>query len=219
MEHLPTLLVVSGWVVSLVLSLIIGSFLPAYFKKKGENLATKEDFNELKAQNALLAQTTKEIESKIDDQVWNRQRHWELKRDALLECARATNDFMAAVMTVNAAFSIEERKDDLAFGTQLANHHTEAMRTLNKASYDFQRASIVVSVVSGPETQTAFVAMEKILKTMASKIVDGNTAFCRETIPLTKVAATAITNAIRKELGIEVVGVEPAPQSSESSAT
>jgi hypothetical protein len=50
--------------------------------------------------------------------------------------------------------------------------------------------------------------MEKILKTIASKIVDGNTAIFRETIPLIKTAATAITNAIRKELGIEVLANE-----------
>ncbi len=85
MGYFPASLVVLEWAVSLVLALIVGAFLPAYFKKKGENLATKEDFSELKAQTAALAQTTKEIESKIDDQVWNRQRHWELKRDALLE--------------------------------------------------------------------------------------------------------------------------------------
>ena len=41
------------WILALLIGLILGHFLPAYFSKKGENLATKED----------IALITKEIES------------------------------------------------------------------------------------------------------------------------------------------------------------
>ncbi|HWA96500.1 MAG TPA: hypothetical protein VG844_18020 [Terracidiphilus sp.] len=191
-----------------VLVIAWGAYFRSYLKRKGENLATKEDFKELKRQTAELTQTTKEIETKIEDQAWNRQRQWELKRDALIEGSRAASDLMSAVMKVNAAFAIEEKKDDLAFGTQLANHQTEAMQFLNKASYDFQRTIVLVSVVSGLETQTAFVAMEKILKTTASKIVDGDTEVFKKTMPLVKKAATAITNVIRKELNLPKLDVD-----------
>jgi hypothetical protein len=191
-----------------------GAYLGGYLKKRGENLATKDDFNDLKAQTAALTLTTKEIESKIDDQVWNRQRQWELKKQGLLEGAAAINEFMAAVMKVNGAYLVDESKEDITFRTQLTNHRTDAMTNLNKASYEFQRAQVLLSVVSGLETQRVFISMAEILKDVASKIIAGNATIFKEREPLIRANAGAITNAIRRELGIE--GLEPMSQSIES---
>jgi hypothetical protein len=65
-----------------LLSAGIGAYFGAYLKKKGENLATHEDFNDLKKQTGELTQATKEIEAKISDELWAGQRQWEMKRDA-----------------------------------------------------------------------------------------------------------------------------------------
>lgn len=205
------------WIASVVAGLWIGSYFSPYLKKRSENLATHDDIDKLVDQVKATTEATKAIESRIDDQVWNKQRQWELKRDALVEGGRAVNELMSAVRKVNGAFSIDERPGDLLFGTQLANHQTEAMKTLNEATHDFQRSAVLVSVVSGREMQTAFVTMERILKDTASKIVDGDRAIFKQRIPLINTTAAAITNAIRKELKIETPSLEITPQSSESS--
>lgn len=80
-----------------VLMLAAGIYFKSYFDKKGANLATKEDFNELKVQTAALREATKDIESKIDERTWNRQRQWELKRDALLATVSALRETHAAI--------------------------------------------------------------------------------------------------------------------------
>jgi predicted alpha/beta-fold hydrolase len=59
-----------------------GSYLGAYFKKKGENLATHEDIDKLVEQVGAVTKTTKEIEAKISDEVWDRQRKRELIKTA-----------------------------------------------------------------------------------------------------------------------------------------
>ena len=69
----PIISFVGGW---------LGSLVGAYLKKKGENLATHEDIGKLVEQVAAVTKTTKEIEAKISDEVWGRQRLWEMKRDA-----------------------------------------------------------------------------------------------------------------------------------------
>lgn len=46
-----------------------GSYLGAYFKKKGENYATKEDLGDLVQQVRAVTTVTKEIEAKISDEV------------------------------------------------------------------------------------------------------------------------------------------------------
>src|SRR5271168_3588938 len=69
------------WLLVTLVGSFGGAWFGAYFKKKGENLATREDVGE-------LTRITKEIEAKISDEAWDRQRAWELKRDVLLEGMR-----------------------------------------------------------------------------------------------------------------------------------
>ena len=78
----------AGISVASILSAGVGAYVGAYLKKKGENNATKEDFNDLKEQTRQLTHATKEIEAKIDDQVWNRQRQWEMKKEIFIEATR-----------------------------------------------------------------------------------------------------------------------------------
>jgi hypothetical protein len=82
---------------------VIG-FLAGYFKKLGENLATKHDFDEIKGQTADLTEATKKIEAKIDDEIWDRQKQWEMRRDILLEIMRSMADIRNAHYGVTAAF-------------------------------------------------------------------------------------------------------------------
>jgi hypothetical protein len=65
-----------------------GAYLGSYLKKKGENLATHEDVQQLVRQVSAVTQATKEIEAKISTEVWQRQRAWEIKRDTLFEVVR-----------------------------------------------------------------------------------------------------------------------------------
>ena len=60
-------------------------FLPSYLKKKGENLATKEDIQELAKQTTILTQAAKEIEARISIGVWSQQQRWDVQKTTLLE--------------------------------------------------------------------------------------------------------------------------------------
>ena len=71
-----------------LLTLVIGaltlsfrSFTSSYSSEKGKNLATKEDVAE-------LTKTIKEVEAKISNDVWNRQKQWELKKEVCFEALR-----------------------------------------------------------------------------------------------------------------------------------
>jgi len=52
-----------------------GTYLAAYLKRKGENLATHEDIDQLVRQVSAVTHTTEEIKSKISVDVWRRQKH------------------------------------------------------------------------------------------------------------------------------------------------
>jgi hypothetical protein len=72
-----------------LVSAFVGSYLASYLKKKGENLATHEDIDKLVDQVRAVTTATKEIEERIENSIWSKQRHWEMKRDALFASVQA----------------------------------------------------------------------------------------------------------------------------------
>ena len=66
-------------------SAFLGSYLAGYSKKKAENLATKEDIQELARQTAILTQAEKGTEARISIGVWSQQQRWDVQKTTLLE--------------------------------------------------------------------------------------------------------------------------------------
>jgi hypothetical protein len=62
-----------------------GAYLGSYLKKKEENWATHEDLNKLITQVAAVTKTAKEIEASISNDVWRRQRSWDIRRDVFFD--------------------------------------------------------------------------------------------------------------------------------------
>jgi hypothetical protein len=190
------------WGLTTLIGAFVGSFLGGYFRTKGENVATHEDIQKLVDQVRATTEATKAIEARISNEVWDRQRQWELKRDALLEGGRALADLNAALMKLNAVYSAKAENTQISKAFE--NQETAAIDAFNKAAYSFQRAQLVVSVVSGNEVQKAFIAMETILKEISLEVVDGDTKKYSKTLPRLKESATGVTRAIQKELGMEI---------------
>ena len=89
-----------------------GAYFGAYLRKKGENLATKEDFEELKTQTEKLREATKEIDTKIEKRVWNDQRRWELRRDTLLVIMTSLRRAHRAVNALYSAYGADMKIKD-----------------------------------------------------------------------------------------------------------
>jgi hypothetical protein len=72
--------------IGLIIAIVafIGSYLGSYLKKKGENFATKEDFNEILNQLKTQVTATEQIKSKISHINWANQ-EWKTLRKVKLE--------------------------------------------------------------------------------------------------------------------------------------
>jgi hypothetical protein len=63
----------------------LASYLDSYFKKRGENLATKADFNDLLNQLKVNTIATEEIKSKVSHTDWATREHRTIRRTKLEE--------------------------------------------------------------------------------------------------------------------------------------
>ena len=181
-----------------------GGYVGAYLKKKGENLATHEDLDKLVVQLEATTEATKRIEAKISNELWDRQRQWEMKQHALLEGARAIADFLASIQKLDAVCATRSgasESADAQYLNALDRRTTDALDAANNASTTFKRAQLIVAIVCGKETRSAFLKIERVYNNIALKIVEGDTEFLEETIPKLQEIGSELTLAIRRELG------------------
>lgn len=84
------------------------SFLSGYASRRGQNLATKADFDVLKAQLKVTTEATEQIRNDIEHQVWRKQQTEALRRKKLEE-------FLVLIYVVYEQLSRE--MNNIYFGT------------------------------------------------------------------------------------------------------
>src|SRR5271167_2757044 len=119
------------WLLVTLVGSFGGAWFGAYFKKKGENYATREDVGE-------LTRVTKGIEAKISDEVWNRQRQWELKRDVLLGAVKRLGACHEAFLQLVIACTA--RGDT----PELVENRIQRSRTFNELSTEFGGSTLLL---------------------------------------------------------------------------
>jgi hypothetical protein len=108
-----------GWALTSIGGAFVGSYLGAYMKKKGQDRAIKEGFDEVLRQARETTAATKGIEAKISDNVWDRQKRWELKRDVLFDAVKKMAqleeklNYMRDVVQLEFDNPAKDRKDRL----------------------------------------------------------------------------------------------------------
>jgi hypothetical protein len=131
---------------STLISLFVGFYLAGYLREKGKNLATHEDIVKVLDQVRAVTTTTKEIEAKISNDVWDRQKRWELKRDLSFEFAKTVAGAKDVISNVYAVYNTdktlttEKRDARLENRNRVMTKYNEAISRLDDA---FLRISLV----------------------------------------------------------------------------
>lgn len=195
-------------------------FLKGYSNTKGVNLATHEDIEKLLEQVKATTEATKAIEARIDEQVWNKQRQWELKRDILLDAIRSISTFEGAMMEFAAVFQTANKPDNATDDAWVA-HKNEALMKWTNASRQFENARTLAAVVSGRDLRNAFDELAKSFQAGYSVLKNGkgDTEF-HDAISNVQKNSVFVLFMLRIELDIpEKRSILSIPQSSEPSAT
>ncbi|HEX8817169.1 MAG TPA: hypothetical protein VF753_16850 [Terriglobales bacterium] len=193
------------WVLFALTPLIsagIGSFFGGYLKQKGKNFATHEDIDKLVAQVSAVTTTTKQIEAKISDEVWARQKTWELKREVLFEATKRISQIDEALRNLGSYYktAASDPQRDSAFWGQIKN---DKLKEYNKASSAFSETLDLVITVCEQETISAFFSLLDIMQRTADKIVRGEIDFYEVSTTDREAKLLSVRLAVRKEFGIK----------------
>ena len=193
---------------TIILSLISaggGAYLGSYLKKKGENLATHEDIDKLVDQVAAVTVATKTIESKISNDVWERQRKWDLKREALFELMKAITTLANALGKFDATFRAlrdiaphEPQNADL-----WAKRRSEAIASYNSANTEFENATMLAYLTCGSEISKVIDTMKLMNDESLRQLLKGDFTSYDKNLPKSFVALNELKREIRKELRID----------------
>jgi hypothetical protein len=123
----------------------VGAWFGAYFKKKGENYATKEDLGELVRQMRELAKAQEEIKAEISDKMWDRQRRWELKRDVLVEAMRKAGVLVYKLSAIEGVYETSRSMEAMQSSDRMAVHAAK-LHECNDATAEFDTVTCVAGI-------------------------------------------------------------------------
>jgi hypothetical protein len=177
-----------------------GAFLGSYLKKKGENLATKEDFGDLVKQVQAVTTATKEIENKLSHEVWNRQKQWKLKREVLFELTKAMSSAVDALTTVYSFYETE-RKRSGPMPPARQEKELSVTASFSDAATAFDNATILATILCGTDLQTAALNFGTFVRETKMEAKD-LPEFPANRLTELAVKRNAVTTEIRRELGL-----------------
>jgi hypothetical protein len=187
------------------LASLIGAYFGAYFKRKGENLATHEDLDKLIEQMSAVTETTENIKAAISDDVWDRQKQWEMRRDVVFEAVRALGELQKAASELRSFHPslTSEVKDprDPARSIWLEKQVTFSTCDARAAS-----AMSLAAMVVGEKLSNVLGECVQEIHSIALKTLEGDTAYAA-TSGAKKVLAEkvkAVNSAARWELKLDV---------------
>lgn len=198
----------SGWT---------GAYLGSYLKKKGENFATHEDINKLVDQVSAVTTATKQIETKISSDLWDRQKQWELKREILFDAAKRLSEIDNRLLSLQAFWEhlshgkIEGEESRIRLESKYVTQWHDSMRS-------FEETESLIFVSCSRETMGAFAQFTDLLRNASSKIVSGDLeAYAKTKAERGRIIAL-VRMQIRKELGISF-DLTPQPITSPANPT
>ncbi len=190
------------WLALTTIGAWFAAYLGSYFRKKGENLATHEDIDKLVDQVRAVTTTTKEIEAKISNEVWDRQKRWELKRDVLFELVKTIPGAFDALTSLHSIFQSE--KDAAAKGSEpRTTKRLEVMANWMKAASEFEGAILLAALVCSLELKAKLFSISVLMRGVAASNMKGEPEAFQTSLRELLEKREEIWALVRKEMNID----------------
>ncbi len=189
-----------GWIAAFVCAVLLGNvfrpFFNSYAAKKGENLATKEDI-------AQLTNIAEGIRAKISDEVWDRQKQWEMRRDVVFEVMRSLGELQNALLNLSNVYSLPAPEQE-QLRAKVLKERNEARDRWDLCNDKFDGMGFLVDMVVGNELGKALLECVIEMASVADKVLDGDTEVFVSSQQSISQKVNAINTSARKELRLEI---------------
>jgi len=192
----------ASFVFGCVVMYVFKPFFVSYSAKKGENLATKEDI-------AQITKVQEEIKAQISDNVWDRQRQWELRRDVVVDAVRALADLDGAVSEFYVAWSGSTGNLTKEAEAALIDMRIEAVKLFRRCSSSYQRAHTVADVAIGGELSRGISGYFQFALPLVGKMQTDRIHFDKDAQKNLAKWHNAVVLSAREALGIKGAGDLP----------
>jgi hypothetical protein len=179
----------------------VGIYLTAYLKTKANNLATREEFDELRKQTAELTRVTAQIETEIKGDLWDRQKRWELKRDLLFELAKKTTSVGDALTGLHGVYMTEQRNEREGKEPRLEKR-LEIGETWRVAADGYDHASLLASLACPKESVQTFCGFSMMNRKLHEAITGGRAEAFTENVKEWVEKRETVMLAIKNELDL-----------------
>jgi hypothetical protein len=191
-----------AWGLTTLAGAFAGSYLAGYLSKKGENLATHEDINKLVDQVRAVTTATKEIEAKISNEVWDRQKRWELKRDVLFEIIKRTGKVSDTLTHIEAIYQTQGWPSSGTVKPEAKEALLEAITAFSASANEFDSARMLAGLVCGKELEEAAHQFNLVARNIVTALTHGDAAAQTKRTEFVP-RMCAVTVAVRKELEVD----------------
>jgi hypothetical protein len=178
----------------ILIFLVVNVFKPffgSYAAKKGENLATKEDI-------AHLTKIAEGIKAEISDKVWDRQRQWEMRRDAAFGVIQVLGQLDNALLELYAACCIPD------FGNNFTNNNRlEKQANWNTLAATFDGKRFLADAFISKAFSKSLIDCSFEMQKVAKELMLGNLEPYLATQEKRLDQVDTVYATVRKELGLE----------------
>jgi hypothetical protein len=177
---------------------LIGAFLGAFIKRIGEDFAAQQSIQKLTA-------TVENIKAAISDDVWDRQKQWEMRRDAVFEAIRALGKFDNVLLDLAHAYSLPNlEREDLR--SNVLSKRKEAREHFDSCGSRLAGARFIADMVVGEALGTAFYECTNEMQSVALKVLSGDAESFTNSQAAISQKVNAVYKSAQKELKLKSTG-------------
>ena len=194
---------------TLLVKRLVAPYVDAYSRQKGQNLATHEDLDKLVAQMAAVTESTENIKAAISDDVWDRQKQWELRRDAVLDAIRAHADLESALVNLNSCLSGYLSVSEKGLTDKTDAEVSATIQRFRNSRTSFRRAHLIVDLAVGGQFSNAMSAYFRLTGVVSTDMTHKRSFLDSAKHQELALSGNSVILSARQALGIKDAGDLP----------
>jgi len=181
---------------------LVGAAAGAFFKRIGEDFAAQQSIQKLTA-------TVENIKAAISDDVWNRQRQWELKRDAIQDAIRAHADLESALVNLNSCLSGYLSISEKGLTDKTDAEVSAAIQRFRNSRTSFRSAHLIADLAVGGQFSNAMSAYFLLTGAVSTDMTQNRSFLDSAKYKELESSGNSVILSARQALGIEDAGDLP----------